>query len=91
MHKVITSFAGNRAVPNTGDFIIEDSKKVRSFINVAGIESPGLTSAPAIAVYVTELVAESTGLKLKRKTNFNPERPPYKKVATMDTTVHYKN
>ena len=40
--KTITSFAGVRATPNTGDFMIFKSKVVKGFINVAGIESPGL-------------------------------------------------
>jgi len=84
LRKVITSFAGNRAVPSTGDFIIEANQQVKSFINVAGIESPGLTASPAIAAYVTELVAENTGIKLKPKTNFNPERAPYKTISTMN-------
>lgn len=83
LRKVITAFAGNRAASSTGDFIVEESKQVKSFINVAGIESPGLTAAPAIAVYVVELVTEATGLKLKRNPNFNPERAPYKAVANM--------
>lgn len=54
--KIITSFAGLRAHHESGDFIIEESKEASGFIDVAGIESPGLTSAPAIAVYVTDLV-----------------------------------
>jgi glycerol-3-phosphate dehydrogenase len=82
MRKIITSFAGNRATPSTGDFIIEEHKKVKGFINVAGIESPGLTAAPAIAVYVAELVAAS-GIKLTAKVNFNPNRRPYKMVSHM--------
>ena len=43
--KVITSFTGLRAAGNTGDFIIDSPGP--GFINVAGIESPGLTAAPA--------------------------------------------
>lgn len=82
LRKVITSFAGNRATPSTGDFIIEEHKKIRGLINVAGIESPGLTAAPAIAVYVGELVAES-GIKLSKKNDFNPNRRPYNAVANM--------
>ncbi len=81
MRKVITSFAGIRAASSTGDFIIEQSK-VPGFINVAGIESPGLTAAPAIAEYVTELV-EGTGIKLTKKSDFNPNRKPYHMVANM--------
>lgn len=45
---LITMFAGIRAVPSTGDFIIEQSRANKRLFNVAGIESPGLTSSPAI-------------------------------------------
>ena len=76
MRKVITSFSGNRAAASTHDFIIEETK-VKGFINAAGIESPGLTSAPAIALKVTEIVEET--LTLKKKANFNPKRKPYQK------------
>lgn len=71
--KVITSFTGLRATGSTGDFII-DSKR-RGFINCAGIESPGLTSAPAIAEYVVGMLKES-GIELKEKSDFNGVRRP---------------
>ena len=61
LNKVITSFAGLRATPDTGDFIIGESLIIPGFFNVAGIESPGLSSAPAIAVHVAEIVSESMG------------------------------
>ena len=54
--EVITSFAGLRAHCDRNDFIIEPSEKNAQFINVAGIESPGLSSAPAIAVYVKDMI-----------------------------------
>ena len=47
---LINSFAGLRAdIEGKDDFVIEASKKIRGFINVAGIESPGLSSVPVIA------------------------------------------
>ena len=61
LDKVITSFAGLRATPDTGDFIIGESKKIPGFYNVAGIESPGLSSAPAIAEHVAGEVSEILG------------------------------
>lgn len=69
--KMITSFCGLRSVGSTGDFIINVPKK--RFINVAAIESPGLTSAPAIAEYVVELL-ESQGAKLLKKADYQPIR-----------------
>ncbi len=54
--EVITSFAGLRAHCDRNDFIIEPSEKNEHFINVAGIESPGLSSAPAIAMYVKDII-----------------------------------
>ncbi len=68
----ITSFCGLRAVGSTGDFIIRERDGV---VHVAGIESPGLSSAPAIAEYVIGLLRES-GLTLTEKTDFNPHRAP---------------
>ena len=55
--KVITSFSGLRAAGETHDFIIEESE-IEGFIDVAGIESPGLTSAPAIGEYVLDIVKD---------------------------------
>ena len=71
--KTITSFAGLRATPNTGDFMIFASQKCKNFINVGGIESPGLASAPAVAKYVLNILKEE-GLKLYENTEFNPIR-----------------
>ncbi len=53
---VITSFAGLRAHEEKGDFIIKEPEDAKGFIDVAGIESPGLTCAPAIGEYVAGLV-----------------------------------
>ncbi len=54
--QVITSFAGLRAHGETGDFTIGQVPGVSGFFDVAGIESPGLSCAPAIGVYVADLV-----------------------------------
>lgn len=58
MGDVTTTFSGLRAVSNTEDFIIAHAKTVRGLINLAGIQSPGLSSAPAIAEMVEGLVRE---------------------------------
>ena len=71
-NKVITSFCGLRAVGSTGDFIIKSRNNV---ITLAGIESPGLSSAPAIAEYVEELLKEA-GMNASLKTDFIPTRKP---------------
>jgi len=55
---VITAFAGLRARSETDDFIIEQSPDAHGFINVAGIDSPGLTAAPAISDYVVNILKE---------------------------------
>ncbi len=59
LRQVITSFAGVRAQPSTGDFIIRPSDKNARFIHAAGICSPGLSSAPAIAEYVRGLIKKA--------------------------------
>ncbi len=58
--KVIRTFAGLRPTPDIGDFRIEESKEAVGFVNVAGIESPGLASAPAIAEYVCETIMKDS-------------------------------
>lgn len=61
--QTITNFSGLRAVGETGDFIIQESAE--GFIDAAGIESPGLTSAPAIAVYIRDMAAEKLHPEMK--------------------------
>lgn len=61
----ITSFAGMRAHPVTDDFIIAFSEKNDRFLNVAGIESPGLSAAPAIAEMVAGMLKEKAELTEK--------------------------
>ena len=70
--QVITSFAGLRAHEEHGEFIIGEVEDAKGFIDVAGIESPGLTSAPAIGIYVRDILAEK--MELKEKENFVEER-----------------
>ncbi len=69
----IRNFAGLRALPSGKDFIIELDPDVRGLLNLAGIKSPGLTSAPAIAKYAVELLAD-VGLDLKEDPSFDPYR-----------------
>jgi glycerol-3-phosphate dehydrogenase len=79
----ITEFAGLRAVSNTDDFVIGPTK-VKGFINVAGIQSPGLTSAPAIDEYVRDLLLDE-GLDLEPKDDFKNHVPAPPRFATLST------
>eukprot|EP01006_Ploeotia_vitrea_P043128 TRINITY_DN66693_c12_g2_i1.p1 TRINITY_DN66693_c12_g2~~TRINITY_DN66693_c12_g2_i1.p1 ORF type:complete len:516 (-),score=10.57 TRINITY_DN66693_c12_g2_i1:1209-2756(-) len=73
--KTITSYAGLRAKSDRGDFIVEESTHRPGFFNVAGIDSPGLTSSPAVAKKVVEdLLAKR--IQLVQNTHFNPNRRP---------------
>jgi glycerol-3-phosphate dehydrogenase len=82
---VIAVFAGLRANGNAPtaapsldynqDFIIEIPKTVSGLVNLGGIESPGLTAAPAIAQRVIDLMLDA-GEKLEEKPDFQPIRPP---------------
>jgi glycerol-3-phosphate dehydrogenase len=80
--KVITSFTGLRSTGSTGDFVINERD---GFINCAGIESPGLSSSPAIATYVADIL-RGAGLEMKEKADFNGRRRPahYYKELTLD-------
>ncbi len=81
---VIAVFAGLRAAGNapcetsgvdySNDFIVEIPQMVRGLVNLGGIESPGLTSSPAIALRVIDLLKEA-GEKLVEKKDWNPIRP----------------
>lgn len=67
LKKVITSFAGLRAHEDRHDFVIGEVKDAPGFIDCAGIESPGLTSAPAVGEMVAEILREAMNLEV------NPE------------------
>ena len=81
LRQVITSFAGLRAHEADGDFVIGESEDAPGFFNAAGIESPGLSSAPAIGEYLAELVA--TKLALTKKENFIATRKGILNPATL--------
>ncbi len=71
---IITSFAGLRPVLDSEDFYIALSEKIPQFVQVAGIQSPGLTASPAIGEYVKDLL-KSGGLKLTEKKDYDYELP----------------
>ncbi|MFW6409519.1 MAG: NAD(P)/FAD-dependent oxidoreductase [Halanaerobiales bacterium] len=79
---IITSFSGLRAASETEDFIITFSEKVEGLIHAAGIQSPGLSSVPAIADKVLELVEGyvadySPDFDLVYDKEFEKENPEY--------------
>lgn len=74
---IITFFAGVRAATYTEDFHIAPSKHVQGLIHVAGIQSPGLAAAPAIAGLVLDILGKE-GLEMVEKKYYSPRRqePP---------------
>ncbi len=86
LKQVITTFAGLRAVGSTGDFIIGFSQFAPRFLHVAGIESPGLASSPAIAAYVTGLLREN-GYLGQKKSSFDPCRHGVPALRTLPDDV----
>ena len=68
MRQVITSFSGLRAHEDHHEFIIEELEDAKGFIDCAGIESPGLTSSPAIGKMVANILKEK--LNLEENPNF---------------------
>ncbi len=75
---IITYFAGNRACTYEEDFIIEASEYVDNLVHAAGIQSPGLVAAPAIAEDIYKICIH----KLKKEIEIKPNRNfnPYRKV-----------
>ncbi len=69
----IRNFAGLRANSSRSDFILEESTTSPGFIDLAGIKSPGLSSAPAIGEYAVQLL-EKAGLTLTAKPQFTDKR-----------------
>lgn len=78
----VRCFAGLRANSDRDDFIIEPSRQNKHFINVAGIKSPGLSAAPAIAKYVVAMLGEM-GLSLTEKAEikYAPRRVSFAKAT----------
>ncbi len=69
LNKVITEFSGLRAHETTvGDFVLGEAPDAPGFFNALGVESPGLTSAPAIGLWMAERVAEKLGCGKKPAT-----------------------
>jgi glycerol-3-phosphate dehydrogenase len=86
---VISAYSGIRcklASAESGgwaDYRIEESKNISGLINVLGIESPGLTAAPAIAKEVTKMISKH--IDLKKKNNFKSKRVIRKRFSEMSS------
>ncbi len=74
LNAVITEFSGLRAVADTDDFIIGASNSVKGLLLAAGMQSPGLSAAPAVAELIAQSLQEC-GLKLVKKESFAPALP----------------
>ncbi len=83
---IIRSFAGIRATINMEDFYIKESLEVKGFYHVAGIDSPGLTAAPAIAKYLLSDVI-NIDANYKLKSNFNPYRKKKKAFRDLEDNL----
>ncbi len=73
LKQVVRVFSGTRPASDRGDFIIEWSDSLQGFLHLAGIESPGLTASPAIALKAVDMLSEA-GLELKNNPGFRPDR-----------------
>ncbi|MBU4540257.1 MAG: NAD(P)/FAD-dependent oxidoreductase [Firmicutes bacterium] len=84
--KIIRTFAGLRPVvlDNNNDFFIAESQTVSGFIHAAGIQSPGVAAAPAIAEQVRDLL-DNAGLKMIPKLDYNPYRE--KRIVFADLSI----
>ncbi len=80
-NKVITSFSGLRAHEDSDDFVIGEAEDAKGFFDAAGIESPGLSSAPAIGVYLAELIAREAGAA--KKTDFIATRKGIPQISKL--------
>ncbi|WP_296561611.1 NAD(P)/FAD-dependent oxidoreductase [uncultured Acetobacterium sp.] len=84
--KIIRTFAGLRPVvlDNNNDFFIAESQSVSGFIHAAGIQSPGVAAAPAIAEQVRDLL-DNAGLKMIPKLDYHPYRE--KRIVFADLSI----
>lgn len=80
LRQVITSFSGLRAHERGDDFVL--GERAEGFFDAAGIESPGLTSAPAIGETLAGLIAGKLGLEEKK--DFDPIRRGVPRIAELD-------
>ena len=80
---MIAAFSGVRAPTTNEDFIIGPSEAANGFVNVAGMQSPGLASAPAVAEMVMEIL-QDLGVTSEPIPDFDPVRPTPLLFADLD-------
>lgn len=85
--RIIAAFAGIRAVSSTNDFIIGHTA-VNGFYNAAGIQSPGLSSAPSIAREISDMVAKY--MNAEPDPFFNPENKPKVRFTALSPSKKQK-
>ncbi|NLC84961.1 MAG: NAD(P)/FAD-dependent oxidoreductase [Ruminococcaceae bacterium] len=83
LEQTITSFAGLRARSDRRDFIIGEAVDCPGFFNAAGMESPGLSAAPAVALELSAQI--SAKLSARPKINYLPVPAHISALRTMDT------
>lgn len=89
---IITYFTGVRAPTFEEDFILEAGRNTRNLIHVAGIQSPGLTTAPAVAVDMAKLAVDMLGKSktVEKNNNYNPIRKGVPVLREMDDETREK-
>lgn len=86
MKDAITYFSGVRAATYEEDFVIRKGKWTKNIVHAAGIQSPGITAAPAIAVDVSKMAVELLGQTqtVQPNTKFNPVRKGIVRASELD-------
>ena len=84
LHMAITSFAGLRACEEKGDFVLGEAEDAEGFYNAAGIDSPGLSSAPAIGLFLAEQIAGKLNAVKK------PDLFPNGRISPVSRKAHRK-
>ena len=79
---IISAFSGIRAPTENEDFVIGASETARGFVNVAGIQSPGLAAAPAIAEMVIGILHD-LGVPREKRADYDPVRPAPPKFSEL--------
>ena len=86
LRQIITSFSGLRAHEDGGDFIIGEPEDAPNFIDCAGIESPGLSAAPAIGKHVADLIRDK--FNADAKSNWIATRKDIVATAGLSPEAH---